>query len=67
MTPVPLLSNLLSCTQEHNAIVKEVDAKLVAYAGVLNTLENLKVKQQTLAKQNGEAFARFTVRRRCHQ
>lgn len=47
--------------------MEEANAKLTEYSDLLNTLETLNVKQQTLAKQNGEVFARFTVRRRCQQ
>lgn len=39
----------------------EANDKLNQVASLANKLENMKVKQQTLHKQNGDAYARYVV------
>jgi hypothetical protein len=52
----------LSVMQKHQEKVDDANEKLSSVHELHNKLENLKVKQQTLAKQNGESYARFVVR-----
>lgn len=52
----------VSYVQEYQEKVDNANEKLTRVANLLNKIENMKVKQQTLAKQNGEAYARFVVR-----
>ena len=47
--------------QIHQEKVDDANEKLTSVSELHNKAENLKVKQQTLAKQNGEAYARFVV------
>ena len=50
-----------SLVQMHQEKADDANEKLVAVSDLHNKAENLKIKQQTLAKQNGEAYARFLV------
>jgi hypothetical protein len=50
-----------SLVQMHQEKADDANEKLSAVSDLHNKAENLKIKQQTLAKQNGEAYARFLV------
>jgi hypothetical protein len=47
--------------QDYQERVDDANEKLSSVHDLHNKSENLRVKQQTLAKQNGDAYARFVV------
>ncbi len=53
---------LAALVQMHQEKADDANEKLTSVSDLHNKAENLKIKQQTLAKQNGEAYARFVVR-----
>lgn len=60
-----LEADIADCNEkilEHQARVDEANEKLSQVASLANKLENMKVKQQTLHKQNGDAYARYVSR-----
>ena len=61
-----VLAKVLMCLcwcmlQRYQEKVDDANEKLSSVHDLHNKSENLKVKQQTLSKQNGEAYARFVV------
>lgn len=58
----PRVSHTCFLVQMHQEKADDANEKLAAVSDLHNKAENLKIKQQTLAKQNGEAYARFLVR-----